>query len=1053
MYPECGFSAKEVAETVAWNFHGGTLGSYEMKTPTASSETTYPNGPLSSLISEDGETSWSLANVLLVRKRYMPMRGRVRRELATTFWAAKTMHQNTSKLIRTGLCATYALIRMLLANSSGYDVHGSWHKMEAYALECISASSEASNMDVESVKAATTATLQACRNVNLPSIEQARQGLESVVRELDSRLIKRKARRAAGVIMDHNRIMDAELNLTSVAHTVPIADTFVKVCLNTVLFRYMGHLHVMGPSDVKRAYQFMRGYSSGLFATIAQVACGTLLMRSHALEAGQSYVKQVSRILEATSRVTPQNEVLVCKVFKRAHGAFLGEIAGPLCAEETKGLWEEVHSTPECPKDLVNDYVAEMRSWDIPTALNLGKAYKLCCSADVCMGSALIERHKQVTNSNVMSEVWQDMFLFEHRSQMLRAYIRAPDVSLRVRQGIVAPVWYGAYRLKQFEKVPSDEIHTYLDWEGTAVMPLRSPLDPSVWKDSGLGWDNWDIAVDPGHDRRLRNMIVRMLFDNDCPMPGVRHMASEHFHLEDEKPEGHKGDASVNDVVDGAARGIYSGNACDRMDQSWMEEAVYNVTKHHPAFMIGAGIASRDAKVSTVLSRNKSLDTVDVYYSFDIKGWSPLMPMHAQRISHANWAELYDEVLFRNAHHINEGATVYNIKEGYSGWFVNPSANFEGYNAKEMTYILITLMSLSVKEWRSEAVRLGYLTDVEAERISVVLLGYIDDGMAKATLPRLKAELLFDLWKSCTKRVFDGCGYTLEINKCYPSDRFGIFLNEVYYKGRHVAHGTRAAMTMCSENISSKVGMLAQLTAIATGARGAVTAGLDAVPAALLMYYHTWAKMRTFVYHPDPVAAAIWSHTPTDWGGIGMPSMLQLSTSGGGASTEESAYVLQTWAHHNQAALNLYRSVISLGYVDRSARALVTSPLGGHVAFKRMSMDYTSGLVREALERYKKRGELSNLALTFMELGNDMEFGEFCEACLAGCGVIQEQVLRDLYAAHPHGVFSAFASRVEKATTLRGLVGGKRFSEVERTAIVDVRFAYDHVRKMMSMGV
>jgi hypothetical protein len=812
----------------------------------------------------------------------------------------------------------------------------------------------------------------------------------------------------------------------------------MKVTYNAASFYHMGRPYILSRSDIKRLYQMIRSITSAIYATVAQAAFAPHPNRKRTHEVAQDYIEALSDMVTCTSNYPPQEEVFLCKSMKRALAVYYAELAGPLCATEAVELRKEMEETPYFQANYISRFLTTLRKWDLPTALNFGKIYKVLAAPDACIGRTMMDRHKTVCNSNAMDPAYEEIFREEHRTQMLRSLIRVPTVDLRLRNPERIPTWMAHFKKGEYDRVPSAEIHAYLEWEGSMPMPMRSKINPKCWKDSGLGWDSLGIAFDPKRPRNHNNMMLRMLFDDECPMPGVRHVTEHHVHLIDQKPEAHK---SQGESVDsGAARGIYSANLADRLNQSWMEVAVQSVTRYHPSFMIGANIAQRESRSLSILSKNFDMETIDIYYSFDIKGWSPLMPAKVQHISHANWAELFDEELFRQAHAITDYSTVYANKQGYKGWYINPGTNFEGYDAREMTFILITLMSLSVKEWRRQALTVVPARD--AAKLTAVLLGYIDDGLAKATVPRVLAERLFGLWKVITKSVFARAGFTLEVSKCYPSDRFAIFLNEVYYMGRHIPHGTRAAMTMSSENITERLTFLDKVTAVTTGARGAVVAGLDAPAAAALMYYHLWDFIKTYVPQADAYTSSIWTHTPRAWGGIGVQSILGLATSGGGAATEESAYIIREAAKEKRAYMNLYRNVVKTGYRKRSAAGILTSPLGGSTTSGVIPADPISGIVREAMEEKAEKGELSSLATSFLLLGDDANFRAQAEDVIGSTKVIQEQVLNDVYSALPQSVFSSFCKRIEKSSTLRRLVGPNKISDVKRTDRNSVQESY-----------
>jgi len=479
-----------------------------------------------------------------------------------------------------------------------------------------------------------------------------------------------------------------------------------------------------------------------------------------------------------------------------------------------------------------------------------------------------------------------------------------------------------------------------------------------------------------------------------------------------------------------------------------MEAAVEEVAAHHPAFMIGADVAQREARVRAIVERNQSTHLQDVLYSFDIAGWSPRMDPAVQEASHQIWAELYDEELFRRARAINEGATVYMNKNGYAGWFMNPGANFEGYNGKEMTMILVALMARAVKHWREEVVASGLGTEREAKSWAAVLLAYIDDGLAKLTLPRDRVVALFALYKTVTVRTFAECGYTVEASKCFPSDRFAIFLNEPYLGGRHVVHGTRAAMTICAENTETHTSLLERITAVATGCRGAVAAGLDAISGSILLAYHAYRHIREWVHKAQPVASAIWAFAPRNWGGLGVPTALQLGTSGGGSAFEEGVQTLQCWAQVSSAARAFFLSAARAPLRTRTAMGIMMSPLGGALEDGPMIESRVPDAVRAGLKRLASAGLLSRLAREFLELSSQRQMEDFAEKVLAGPPgrAIQEQLLDDLAATHPHTLFSAFARRIEKSSTLISLVGPRELRRIVRANRDDAVSSYRVVK-------
>lgn len=362
--------------------------------------------------------------------------------------------------------------------------------------------------------------------------------------------------------------------------------------------------------------------------------------------------------------------------------------------------------------------------------------------------------------------------------------------------------------------------------------------------------------------------------------------------------------------------------------------------------------------------------------------------------------------------------------------------------------ILVALMAYSVEQWRLELVRTGMSTPAASRRLAAILLAYIDDGLAKLTLPRDRAEEMFELYKATTVATFSRCGYTVEMCKCYPSDRFAIFLNEPYLGGRHVTHGTRAAMTICAENTEQHTTLLERVASVSTGCRGAVMAGLDALTGTVIQAYHVFKHIREWVRHPDPVTAAIWSFAPRAWGGLGLPTALQLGTTGGGAASEEGVSTMQKWAQISIPARTFFLRACRECMAQRSSLGMLTSPLGGRLVGGPMVESRVPDAVRDALTVLRGRGLVSPLAREFLAYASPDSMAEYAGRILCGGAetVLQEQLLSDLASAHPHAIFSAFARRIDKSSTLISLVGRKTMDAILKRNRTDATESYRHAK-------
>jgi len=1044
--PDAGFD--DVLRFMSWNFKGGTLGDYPMMFPSESSMTCFPSGSSMHLVEEGYADKNYTALRALVARRARDQRKRTR---AFADWAASyaacraiSRMEGCTRPAVSGLHSVYVLMSRLWT-SALTKVRGEvLRHTDVFTREMCAASAASSHLHVPTALEIASAVSSATAASRLPSLLEIVDDIVRLVRHVGSPEARQTARTVG------RRVLSGDISVAGADFTdlrtasIRIANTNLRSGHGWACFIHGEDLHVLSRSDIVRLHQLAISISSGLYATIAQacVAPGSERLAVRAI--GLAYEAQVDRVLSMALKCPPGDEVYACKALKRAFSAYLGELSGPLCATETVELWEEAFSTKHADPGILARWVDEIRPWSAGTAFNLGKVYKVCPAPDASPALTLIERHEMVTNRNMMEVGAQDTFRTALRAQILRAYIRGPGVRLSLRNDAIKPAWWSSYKAAKFDDVPSAEIHEYLAWEGTATMPARTPQDPSVWKDSGLGWDSWDVAVDPFRNPMHGNMLTRMIFDPQCPMPGVRHTPAEHAHKIDTKPEGHKD----------PARGIYSGNIAERLNQSWMEAAVDDVAQFHPAYMIGADAETREARVRALTDRVHKPNEVAVYYSFDISGWSPRMPPEAQEISHQLWAELYNENLFRSARTINEAARIYMNKGGFTGWYFNTGSNLEGYNGKEMTMILIALMARTVLIWRRELVAARLATVATARGLAAMLLAYIDDGLAKLVLPRGPAAAMFELFKECTVREFGACGYKIEVSKCYPSDRFAVFLNEPYLAGHHVVHGTRAAMTICAENTEPHTTILERVTSVATGCRGAVAAGLDGLTATLLLAYHVYRHIREWVFRPDPVASAVWAMFPRAWGGLGCPTALQMSTSGGGSASVESVYCAQKWAQISLPARRCFLICARSTFSNRTPTGILLSPLGGRLKDGPMIESRVPDAVRLALANLRSAARLSALAEEFLAFSSPDSLADYAGALvhLSTDTTLQDQLLRDLASAHPHALFSAFAQRIEKSATLIKLIGFRSVLRIIKANRRDAVMSY-RIMKARSGGI
>lgn len=1038
------FDIPDVLRVFKWRFKGGSLkeaagsGRLELEC----SEDSYPDGLTGDIVEKwpQGLQAGRLRRLLLNRRADNRVRARSVMARVSTFVLLAVGCPVGTYQVYSGMCSIYMIFGAVWDWARGKPTVASWDECLRYARELLVGCAGVSRLSLEAVEEARQRSVAMMERCRLPGLWSALHQMKTLLKAMTGRDARTLTRKHAQEV---RRCIEGGVGFPDIKGLRMSLGPLQMWVAQGVSFWVVGPSRfALSQSDAERLHQLLMSSCSALVGVCTQASVGTQAQMRVAKVAVEVAEANLDRIVKSTKKVALGDEVLVCKGYRRAYTAYLGVLAGPLCREETQALIQEAQETADSGVIDVEGFLDDARRLDAASGLNACKMFKACPAPDVSPGAAMIDRMKQTASPNVVDPQAISELRDELRTQILRAYIRARKSKLHLRDPLIRPIWMGDYLREEYDKVPSHEIHQYLAWEGTAEFPDLSPFEASCWKDSGLGADTIAESEKPGGLGNNSNMLSRLVFDDDCPMPGRRVMTEDHVIKFFVKAEGHKD----------PARGIFSANLVDRQAQSWLERAVHKVAIQHPSYMIGQPVDVREAKVAQLNAKPVRHGYVALFYSFDIKGWSASMPKEPQRMSHALWAELYDEPMFGRAHRLNEGAHIYLNLDGYRGWFKNAEANLEGFNGKEMTMILVALLSLAVRRWRRNVVAAGLISTIDAASIAALLFAYIDDGLSRVDLPKAVAVAAFREFQNTVVDTFDKCGFKVEVTKCFPSDRFSIFLNEVYLAGRHVVHGVRAAMAISSEPTERHTSLVERLTSVSTGVRGAVMAGLSPVAATMLMAYHSYMHIEEWVEERDPVLLAAWSVCPRAWGGLGMPNMLQLYTSGSGSAFEEGVATMGVYARSNLAVSRMFVALAKTELMGREAVGVLAAPLSARVREGYMVDSRVVVAVRKALQSKLGAGELSRYATRLLRYANTEAYREYadCVVPLGHTEVVQEQMLINLSESHPHAVFASFARRLEKANTITSIIGMDALRAMVLENRMEARASAAQLRKLVT---
>lgn len=705
------------------------------------------------------------------------------------------------------------------------------------------------------------------------------------------------------------------------------------------------------------------------------------------------------------------NPNVLCQDFRKVFNAYLSMAAGPLAAEGTKVMLKEIKDKHHDRLVNVPRYLQILRRTPFDLAQDIGRLYKLLPAPDYDIGESFSTRAAAASVANPVVPVEGDnpcnmeefrLYLRKHMAGTLVAANGGKGVGKF--KGPIPPAWFRQYLDKG--SLPSNlALYDLIDFTGTMPYVERHAESVVSWKDTACCEENFDDAIgEADEDVPRRNMLLRYLFDDMCPTPDRARTAlkrAEHVHRAGFKMESHKTSARI----------FYIGNLSDRLVQSEMEENVHRVALHSPGYMIGQTPEFTTRKTMKIVAPSLQTDEKVYFLNFDIAQWSPGMNASVQRISHELWGEVFNRPEFANAHRINEGAKVVLNKRGYAGWYINKHANFEGYNGKEMTFLHGALMGYSAYRYRRGT---GHVTTVD-------LCAYIDDGLAGFKDKAVNGPVNFLSFVDHVEQTYKSIGFLLERSKCYMSEKFAIFLNEIYLGGRKITYGLRAIMRVGTTAFEDHQTLGERLNAYFAGSQGAMKAGMDMVAAALVSYY---LMARLFRSHKmgnwlDAKAGVLYMLTPRALGGAGVPHIVGLMTNllSDGLTEGISAIkeLARAYPDYKPKVISLLRQHVSV----KSNVSILVSPKSAPASSHRMIESRLSSAISEAL--LKK--DLSIAATRFLSTAKKMDLEGFADAVIGQAAVVVPAVLDDILAGTPYALLMSLVKKFESARTMTSLVG------------------------------
>lgn len=711
---------------------------------------------------------------------------------------------------------------------------------------------------------------------------------------------------------------------------------------------------------------------------------------------------------------------LLCRDMRKVFNTYLSMAAGELSDNATEEMLKEIKAKKYDRFFSATKFLGILQSMPFDLAQDLGRIYKLLPAPDYDIAESFAARQKQHFNMNPYSPANgdnpcnMDEFRQYFRKLMIQTLVhKNHHKGVGTHRARRAPRWWKDYAEHGYLPARLSAVDE-IDLTGVCTYKERTEDNPDILKDSAVCEEHLeDVMDDDPENFRRRNMLLRYLFDSTCPTPEkARTLLTrrEHVHRVGFKMEAHKP----------VARLFFIGNYADRIVQSEMEENIHRVALHCPGYIIGQSPEFITKKIMQMVAPTLAHDEEIFFLNFDISAWSPGMRSDIQRISHETWGEVFDRQEFRQAHRINEGATIALNKRGYKACYINPGANLEGYNGKEMTFMHCALMGYSVYRYRRET----------GHEVSIPLAAYIDDGLAAFKDSTANGPTRFLRFAEVVEDTYQRLGFLLEKSKCFLSDTFAIFLNEIYMGGQHITYGLRAIMRVGTKAFEKHETLRARANTYLSGAQGAMKSGLDIISSFVA---YLWLIGRMLLLYGigefmDARGAVLYAFTPGALGGLGAGSAVAVMTNLVSDGFVEGVACLQEMVRAYPAYGPKVARILRQDVVEKSDVAILLSPSSVEATRAAMHENRLTSAVATAL----MKESLARRAKLLVRLYKHVKLEEMATAILSRATMIAPAVLTELVAATPLALIEALVKKFNSSRTMSNLIGGKEFRRITR---------------------
>jgi len=405
------------------------------------------------------------------------------------------------------------------------------------------------------------------------------------------------------------------------------------------------------------------------------------------------------------------------------------------------------------------------------------------------------------------------------------------------------------------------------------------------------------------------------------------------------------------------------------------------------------------------------------------------MSVEAQKMTCEFFAEMFDEKWIANVTDLFTNGEVAVSSGGFFAHYALMGSNLEGMLGKTLTYLMVCIMCVCVVKLKEmQVMKRGEKVD---------LLAFLDDGLGGWVLDLKNYQATVVKIMEVVREVYSSLSMELKPSKCYPSDRFFVFLNTMYYGGARLFDHTKTFLKAGISRSNEIMSAPERIREIGAWASGAAASGGDWVAVYCRYLWQVW----DFVFKADPryplrsSDAVIHVFSPVPFGGLGACHQNALVSNIGRQPVSEAIAFLRMIGHVNPLLRNTISRVFARPMRRKDGASFLRAPGTVLVVGKH--------LVESTLSRRIEEKVAATTPSVYLEPILTLDRAECLDSIgrhmMATRRPLAKMFIESIYEAMPEKIIEDLLAKFKKSDTVAAMFGKQFVRDINEKYKKDIR--------------